>query len=67
MIEDYQTTSHAPEALFRLVESNLAIGVPEEAQRYAAVLGTNYPDNEWYERAYELMEEHQPARVAAGG
>ncbi len=63
VVEDYQTTSHAPEALFRLVESNLAIGVPEEAQRYAAVLGANYPGNEWYERAFELMREHQPARL----
>ncbi|WP_340587937.1 outer membrane protein assembly factor BamD [Erythrobacter alti] len=63
VIDDYQTTSHAPEALYRLVETSLAIGVPEEAQRYAAVLGANYPGNEWYERAYELMEEHQPARV----
>ena len=67
VIEDYQTTSHAPEALYRLVESNLAIGVHEEAQRYAAVLGANYPGNEWYERAYELMEENAPARIAAGG
>ncbi|KLE35728.1 outer membrane protein assembly factor BamD [Aurantiacibacter luteus] len=63
VIEDYQTTSHAPEALYRLVESNLALGVPEEAQRYAAVLGANYPGNEWYERAYGLMEEHTPERV----
>ena len=63
VVDDYQTTSHAPEALYRLVESNLAIGVPEEAQRYAAVLGANYPGNEWYERAYRLMQEHQPART----
>lgn len=65
VIEDYQTTSHVPEALYRLVESNLAIGVPEEAQRYAAVLGANYPGNEWYERAYTLMGDEAPARVAA--
>ena len=63
VIEDYQTTSHAPEALYRLVESNLAIGVREEAQRYAAVLGANYPGNEWYDRAFELMEDHAPERV----
>ena len=63
VVEDYQTTSHTPEALYRLVESNLAIGVPEEAQRYAAVLGANYPGNEWYDRAYELMGEHAPARL----
>ncbi|AKQ41977.1 DNA uptake lipoprotein [Aurantiacibacter atlanticus] len=63
VVDDYQTTSHAPEALFRMVETSLAIGVPEEAQRYAAVLGANYPGNEWYERAYELMQDHQPQRV----
>ncbi|MBH5322390.1 outer membrane protein assembly factor BamD [Aurantiacibacter sediminis] len=67
VIEQYQTTSHAPEALYRLVETSLSIGVPEEAQRYAAVLGANYPGSEWYERAYELMQEHQPERVASGG
>ncbi|VVT13836.1 outer membrane protein assembly factor BamD [Erythrobacter sp. EC-HK427] len=63
VIDDYPTTSHAPEALFRLVETSLAVGIPEEAQRYAAVLGANYPGNEWYERAYALMEEHQPERL----
>lgn len=63
VIEDYQTTSHTPEALYRLVETSLSIGVPEEAQRYAAVLGANYPGNEWYERAYELMQKHVPERV----
>ncbi|RJY08777.1 outer membrane protein assembly factor BamD [Aurantiacibacter aquimixticola] len=67
VVDDYQTTSHAPEALYRLVESNLAIGVPEEAQRYAAVLGANYPGSDWYERAFKLMQEHAPQRVAAGG
>ncbi len=54
--EDYQTTSHAPEALYRLTESYLAIGLPEEAKKAAAVLGANYPGSEWYEKAYELME-----------
>ena len=39
VIENYQTTSHAPEALFRMVEANLALGVPGEALKYAAVLG----------------------------
>ncbi len=63
VIDDYQTTSHTPEALFRLVESNLAIGVPEEAQRYAAVLGANYPGSEWYTRAYDLIREYQPQRL----
>jgi len=60
VVEDYQTTSHAPEALFRLTESNLALGIPSEAKKYAAVLGANYPGSKWYERAYELMEKHAP-------
>jgi outer membrane protein assembly factor BamD len=61
VIETYQTTSHAPEALFRLVETSLAIGVPEEAQKYAAVLGANYPGSEWYSKAYSLMQKHAPS------
>ena len=58
VVDDYQTTSHAPEALYRLVESSLALGIRQEAVKYAAVLGANYPGNEWYERAYELIEDH---------
>ncbi len=58
VIETYQTTSHAPEALFRLTESNLALGVPEEAVKYAAVLGANYPGTQWYERAFKLVQKH---------
>ncbi len=52
---DYQTTSHTPEALHRLVEAYLSVGMTEEAQRMAAVLGHNYPGNEWYQRSYALM------------
>ena len=63
VVEDYQTTSHAPEALYRLTETNLALGVPAEAQKYAAVLGANYPGSEWYERAYELIREEAPEAV----
>lgn len=58
VIETYDTTSHTAEALFRLAESNLAIGVPEEAVKYTAVLGANYPGSEWYERAFKLVEKH---------
>lgn len=60
VIEKYQTTSHTPEALYRMVESSLVLGIPEEAQKAAAVLGANYPGNEWYERAYKLMRKHAP-------
>ncbi|RDC60138.1 Outer membrane protein assembly factor BamD [Alteripontixanthobacter maritimus] len=58
VVEKYQTTSHAPEALYRLTESSLALGIPEEAVKYSAVLGANYPGSEWYEKAYELIEDH---------
>ena len=60
VVEDYQTTSHAPEALYRLTETSLALGIPEEARRYAAVLGANYPGNEWYQRAYRLIRDKAP-------
>ncbi len=59
--DKYQTTTHTPEALYRLVESYLAMGVPAEARKSAAVLAANYPASKWYERAYELMQKHSPA------
>lgn len=62
--EKYQTTSHAPEALYRLVESYLSLGLPVEAQKAAAVLGTNYPGSKWYERSYELMNKYAPGTKA---
>ena len=58
VVDNYQTTSHAPEALYRLTESSLALGIPTEAVKYAAVLGANYPGNEWYDRAYDLVQDH---------
>ena len=58
VVDEYQTTSHTPEALMRLTESYLALGVPEEARKAAAVLGANYPNTKWYERAYELVQKH---------
>lgn len=60
VIVDYDTTSHVPEALERLTESYLALGVPEEARKSAAVLGANYPGSEWYERAYKLIQTKTP-------
>lgn len=55
VIENYQTTSHVPEALHRLVEAYLKLGVTEEAKHYAAVLGHNFPDSLWYRDSYKLM------------
>ncbi len=65
VVDNYQTTSHAPEALFRLVECYLSLGMGQEAERAAAVLGRNYAGSEWYQRAYRLMGEHPPVAPAA--
>ncbi len=55
VIDTYNTTSHTPEALERLVECYLALGLPEEAKKAAAVLGYNYPGTKWYKHSYALM------------
>jgi outer membrane protein assembly factor BamD len=55
VVTDYQTTSHTPEALYRLTESYTALGVASEAQTAAAVLGHNYPNSQWYQDAYNLV------------
>lgn len=55
VIRDYQTTTHVPEALHRLVESYLSLGVTDEAQSTAAVLGHNYPGSIWYADSYVLL------------
>jgi outer membrane protein assembly factor BamD len=59
VVDKYQTTTHAPEALMRLTESYLALGVPAEAQKAAAVLGANYPGTDWYKQAYKLIQDNQ--------
>jgi outer membrane protein assembly factor BamD len=60
VVENYQTTSHVPEALHRLVECYLKLGVTDEALRYASVLGNNFPDNVWYKDSYKLMSGTNP-------
>lgn len=55
VIQNYQTTSHVPEALHRLAESYAALGVRDEAQASAAVLGYNFPGSEWYIDSYSLL------------
>lgn len=62
VIDKYQTTSHTPEALHRLVETYLLLGVRPEAERYAAVLGHNFPGSEWYRRSYNLLEGKEPPK-----
>src|SRR5690242_6450336 len=67
VVDQYQTTSHAPEALERLVECYLALGVPEEAQKAGAVLGRNYPESYWYRQSLKLLgqENRQTQRRTA--
>ncbi|HZY68678.1 MAG TPA: outer membrane protein assembly factor BamD [Devosia sp.] len=55
VVDKYQTSTHIEEALFRLAESNLALGLTNEAQTAAAVLGHNYPSSSWYKQSLELL------------
>ena len=55
VVDDYQTTTHAPEALYRLVDCYLTVGLNSEAVRDGAVLGYNYPGDLWYQDAYKLL------------
>ncbi len=55
VVDQYQTTSHVPEALERLTESYVALGVFAEAQKATSVLGYNYPGTDWYQDAYALL------------
>jgi outer membrane protein assembly factor BamD len=55
VIDRYQTTSHTPEALYRLVEVDLTLGLKDDALRNAATLGANFPGDRWYADAYRLM------------
>jgi len=55
VVERYQTTSDTPEALYRLVEAYLTLGLLEEAKKNGAVLGYNYPGDAWYQDAYNLL------------
>jgi outer membrane protein assembly factor BamD len=53
-----------PEALHRLVEAYLSIGMIDEAQRMAAILGYNFPGNPWYQRTYALMQQRGITQVS---
>ena len=57
VIENFGTTSHVPEALHRLTEVYVSLGVVHEAQNAAAVLGYNYPDSIWYEDSYRILRQ----------
>ncbi|MEK9672807.1 MAG: outer membrane protein assembly factor BamD [Rhodospirillaceae bacterium] len=55
VIDQYQTTTHVPEALHRLTEAYLALGLTDEARKTASVLGHNFPGSEWYLDSYEML------------
>ena len=72
VVDNYQTTNHTPEALHRLTEIYLILGLPDQAKKTAAVLGHNYPGSPWYEDSYrQLAAEGQapplPGRAEASG
>ena len=57
VVKKYQTSSHTPEALYRLTENYLLLGIRSEAQTAAAVLGHNYPNSKWYKDAFTLLQD----------
>jgi len=64
VVDEYQTTNHVPEALARLTEVYLALGLPDQARKTAAVLGYNYPGSEWYRDSYNSLVRNN---IATGG
>lgn len=63
VIKDYQTTTHTPEALYRLIEIYTILGLKEEATHVAAVLGHNYPGSSWYRDGYALLDPAQRSNL----
>lgn len=66
VVEDFQTTSHTPEALHRLVEAYLSLGLTDEAQTAGAILGHNYRSTDWYEDSYKMLTGQGLTLEAAG-
>ena len=64
VVTQYQTTRHVEEALMRLTEAYMALGIVQEAQTAAAVLGHNFPDSPWYKDAYNLVKARRPRAAA---
>ena len=63
VVTNFQTTTHVPEALHRLVESYLTLGLRDEARQVAAVLGHNYPGSKWYEDSYKILDEESRQKI----
>ena len=55
VVKQYQTTTHVPEALHRLTEAYISLGIMDEAHKTAAILGQNYPQSTWYKDTYKLL------------
>ncbi|MTH36390.1 outer membrane protein assembly factor BamD [Paracoccus limosus] len=66
VVEEYQTTTHTPEALMRLVEAYLALGLNDQAQTAGAILGHNFRSSPFYEDAYQLLSSHGLKAEARG-
>ncbi|MHC0054093.1 outer membrane protein assembly factor BamD [Actibacterium sp. D379-3] len=56
VVEDFQTTTHTAEALYRLIEAYLSLGLVDEAQTAGAILGYNFQSTDWYEDAFNLLQ-----------
>ncbi len=65
VVDEYETTSHVPEALYRLIESYVSLGLNDQAVAAASVLGYNYPNTRWYSDGYKLLDRYGIAEQAA--
>jgi len=66
VVDDFQTTNHVPEALHRLTEIYLFLGLKDQARKTAAVLGYNYPGSQWYEDSYSQLVDDGVSRAGSG-
>ncbi len=66
VVTEYQTTAHVEEALYRLIEANMALGVVPEAQAAGAVLGHNFPDSAWYAKGYGMLKNNGASPQSGG-
>ena len=63
VVQKYETTTHIPEALHRLVEAYLMLGLEQEAVRVASVLGHNYPGSQWYQDSYDILDPQTRSQI----
>jgi outer membrane protein assembly factor BamD len=67
VVDNFQTTNHVPEALYRLTEIYLILGLPDQAKKTAAVLGYNYPGSQWYQDSYNNLVDNNLLQAPATG